>query len=501
MPFFLRVKRLDLSTGTGHAIVVLQDEEGRNFGIQPGDHVALTLPGSRKPLVVTANYSRREVRRGQLGLFREVWRGRRFKDGAAVELALLDRPPSIRAIRRKLLGKPLRPNEIYTIVRDIVADRLGTEELTYFVASGFIRDWSDDELYVLTKAIAETGTMLDFPSRVVADKHSIGGLTGNRTTMIVVPIVASLGVTIPKTSSRAITSASGTADTMEVLAPVTFPLSKIRRIVASANACLVWGGSLNLAPADDKIIRVSYPLSIEPYSKMVVSILAKKVAMGVTHLVIDLPYGPTAKVPDRRTAAAIALRFGRLARRFGIRLKVVMIEAREPIGRGVGPALEARDVLRVLQQKSWRPLDLEAKSVRLAGKLLELCGHSKRGEGVSTAREALRSGRAWRQMQRIIRLQGGNPRVDAEGILTAARRFRVHTPVAGRVVEVNTKAIDELCRILGAPNDKLAGMYVDRRIGDRVRRGERLFTLYATHADRLDLAKAALTSVKVMLVR
>lgn len=501
MPFFLRAKRLDFSTGGEHAIIVLQEDEGRNFGILPGDHVELTWRGARRGLIVTANYTRSKVRRGEVGLFREVWKGRRIRDDQPLALSLLDRPPSIRAIRTKLLGRRLTADEIGSVIRDIVSGRLGTEEITYFVASGFIRDWSNDELYALTKAIAETGSTIRFPGRIVADKHSVGGLTGNRTTMIVVPIVASYGVMIPKTSSRAITSASGTADTMEVLAPVTFPLEHIRKIVQKTHACIVWGGSLNLAPADDRIIRVSYPLSIEPYSKMIVSILAKKVAMGVTHLVIDMPYGRTAKIPDRKTADEIAAKFSLLARRFGIRLTVVMDEALEPIGRGVGPALEARDVLRVLQQKAWRPPDLEEKSVRLAGTLLELTGRCRSGEGRILARDSLRSGRAWKAMQAIIRAQGGQPTIDAEAILTGARRFRVHADRAGRIVQVDTKAIDELSRILGAPHDQLAGMYVDRRIGDRVRRGERLYTLYASQPDRLGLAEAALERVQPIAIR
>lgn len=502
MAFSLTARRLDFATGD-QLVVVLQRSEALRFGVLAGGVVQLHWKsnGRARHLVVTAQVTQHKVKPGQLGLFREAVRATHLRSGDTVTVELVSRPPSVEAITKKLRGGTLTAREIKTIVRDIVDHRLGPIEITYFMASSFVKPYSIAELIALTRAMAETGEQLRLPGRRVVDKHSVGGLAGNRTTMLVVPIVASLGLTIPKTSSRAITSPAGTADTMEVLAPVQFSLAQIRRLVTRTNACIIWGGGLAIAPADDLIIRVSRPLSFEPYDKMIVSILAKKVAMGVRSLVIDMPVGPSAKVPDFATARVLARKFDVVARAFGIKVKVIPTSAREPVGRGIGPVLEARDVLRVLQQRETRPHDLEAKSVRLAGELLELAGRARRGKGRALAHDVLRSERAWQTMQEIIRAQGGNPDVDADDLPVSTIKARVVADRTGTIVAVDNRAINHLAKTLGAPEAKAAGLYLHRRIGAVVERGQKLFTLYAPNRERLNLALAALPHVSIFTIR
>jgi len=362
-----------------------------------------------------------------------------------------------------------------------------------------MREYTNEELYYMTKAMAETGEMLKFPG-IVADKHSVGGLAGNRTTMVAIPILASLGLTIPKTSSRAITSPAGTSDTMEVLANVSFSAEDIRKIVKKIGACLVWGGGLNLAPADDKILKVSYPLSLEPYSKMLVSIMAKKVATGVTHLVIDMPVGPTTKIPDMKIANDLIKKFKYLARRFNIKIKVIAIKTEDPVGRGVGPALEARDVLRVLQQRDNYPADLANKSIHLSGELLELTGKAKKGHGASMAWRALESGDAWKKMQEIIKEQGGNSDVKPNDIVLGAYKKYFAALKSGTIIFTDNKAINTIARILGAPFDQLAGVYLNKEFDDQVKKGERLFTLYARSQERIKLASKALEKMIIFKI-
>ncbi len=495
MPFFLRAKKLDFSSGGQPWVVVIKEEEARTLGIVYGDLIELRW--GRQRATAVAYYTRHKVKRGEIGLFREVWKYRHVKNNEPISLHVLSRPPSIEAIRKKLLGEELDYKEMRSIIKDIVHHNLSKVEITYFVASSFIEDFSDQELYYMTKAMAETGEMLKLPSKVVADKHSVGGVAGNRTTMVVIPIVASYGVFIPKTSSRAITSPAGTADTMEVLAPVSIRFKKVGEIIKKHNCCLIWGGSFRLAPADDYIIRVQRPLALEPLDKMVVSIMAKKVAMGITHLVVDMPYGTNVKIRSRKEALHVKEKFEYIAKRFGIKIEVVMTLTKEPVGRGIGPSLEARDVLRVLQQKDYRPSDLQKKSIKLAGALLELAGRAKKGKGHMLAAEALTNGAAWKKMQDIIKAQGGNPKVDSEDLTMAAIRHRFHAPFAGRVKTVNDHTVDQVARILGAPHEKLAGIYINKRLGQKVRKGERLFTLYAQTQDRIDLALEALKQKKI----
>lgn len=496
MAFFLRAKKLPFSAGAP-LVVVLHARDAFHAGIRAGDR--LDVRWGRNHIAVLANTATQMVARGELGLFREVWAKKEIDELQPMQVALAERPKSIVAIQRKLLGKTLKQSEIQAIISDIVDGQLSDIQITYFVAASFAHEYTDDELYYLTKAMAETGEQLHFDGQVV-DKHSVGGLAGNRTTMVAIPIVASTGLLIPKTSSRAITSPSGTADTMEVLAPVSFSSDQIKKIVKKAGACLVWGGGLNLAPADDKIIKVSYPLALEPYTKMLVSIMAKKVACGINTLIVDMPVGPTTKIPTMGKAEELEARFLMLGRRFGMKVKVNKILSSDPVGLGIGPALEARDVLRVLQRKETRPLDLEEKSTRLAGELLELAGKVPRGRGGAAARQQLESGAAWKTMQKIIDAQGGDPSLDSEKVTLGAHKLYVNSPRDGRVKVVDNHSLNDLARTLGAPTEKLAGVYLNKEIGDQVKRGERLFTCYAATNDRIELAKQALGKLEVVQV-
>lgn len=498
MPFYLRAKKLDIESGDFPEII-LNANEARNFGIHPGDRIGLSWH-RRKRFFAIVDVSEKEVRPGEIGLFEDIWMKYPLRKKEIIEVAVVERPPSVEAIKKKMNGEKLSYEEVYYIISDIVKHRIGKIETTYFVAASYQHPYTLDELYFFTKAMAETGEQLRLPGKMVMDKHSIGGLAGNRTTMVVVPIIASLGLCIPKTSSRAITSPSGTADTMEVLAPVTFSMKRIKQMVLQNNACMIWGGGLSIAPADDLIIRVSKPMSLEPYDKMIVSIMAKKVAMAVQYLVIDMPYGPTTKVPNLARAKEIEKKFLYLGRRFGIRVKVVMVKAREPVGRGVGPALEARDVLRVLQQKELRPLDLEKKAVVLAGELLELCGKAKKGRGQKMAQEAITSGAAWKKMQQIIRAQGGHGSIDSDTVTLGGEYERIYTKLSGKITFVDNRAIDYIARTLGAPQEKPAGIHIHKRIGDQVAPGDKLYTLYAERRDRIELALKALEINKIFTI-
>lgn len=498
MAFYLQAKKLNIETGD-YPEVLLNEQEALNFGIHAGDQIGLSWYRQKRVFAV-ANLAEKEIRPGEIGLFEEIWRKYSVRKNEIIEVAMVKRPPSVHAINKKLVGKSLTYQEIYSIISDIVKRKLGSIELSYFVASSFVKSYSLRELYYLTKAIADTGEKLELPNKIVVDKHSVGGLAGNRTTMIVVPIVAAFGLFIPKTSSRSITSPSGTADTMEVIAPVGFSLKKITEMVLKNHACLIWGGGLNIAPADDLIIKVTRPLSLEPYDKMIVSIMAKKVAMGVKYLVIDMPVGPTTKIPTLKLAREIEKKFLYLGKKIGIKIQVFKIPAKEPIGRGIGPVLEARDVLRVLKQKQNRPKDLENKAVFLAGKLFELAGQVPRGQGKAAASEILEKGKAWKKMQAIIKNQGGNPHIDSDSVALGGEYLRVYSSKAGRITAVDNRAIDEIARTLGAPKEKPAGLYLHKRIGQSVKKGSKLFTFYAERKERIELAKKAIEKINIFSI-
>lgn len=495
MAVFLKAKKMDFFTGK-QLIVMMNEEEADNFGIQAGDKISLQWRGN-KFVNAEVNVSSKGIKPGYVGLYKDIWKKNPVELNEIMELHILSRPDSILAIKKKLLGGRLNYDEFYSIMKDIGDNRLTSVGITYFAASSFFFPYTNNELFYMAKAMAESGDILKFGKGIIADKHSIGGIAGNRTTMVTVPIIASLGIRIPKTSSRAITSPAGTADTMEVLAPVTFSIEEMREIINKTNACLIWGGGFNLAPADDKILKVTYPLSLEPYDKMIVSIMAKKIATAVTHLVIDMPIGETTKVPNFKTALELKKKFEFIASRYGIKIKIVITNSSDPVGRGIGPALEARDVLRVLQQKENRPMDLELKSLKLAGKLLELCGKVGRGQGFRIARSQLQSGSAWKKMSEIIKAQGGQPEIDSEAVTLGAVKHYVNSETSGIIRMTNNNRINDLCRILGAPGDKLAGIYLNKEIGNKVVKDERLFTMYARNEARMSLAREAIKKLKI----
>lgn len=262
----------------------------------------------------------------------------------------------------------------------------------------------------------------------------------------------------------------------------------------------MWGGALRIAPADDKIIKVSYPLVMEPYNKMIVSIMAKKVAMGIKYLVIDMPIGRNTKIKDKKAADMIERKMQYIASKFGIKLKIMVSRVIDPSGRGIGPALEARDILRVWQQKKNRPMDLEKKALKITSALLALTGKFSETEAQKAARENLRSLKAWEKAKEIINAQGGNSNIDSEKIKLGAYQHKVKAVKNGRIAMYDNKAIIEFCRILGAPTIKQAGIYLDKVIGNKFKKGETLFTLYADSSDRLDLAKAALKKGNILKI-
>lgn len=495
--FFLRTKKLDIKTGYPW-IAVIHEKDSRRYGIRAGDE--LNFHWRRRKTVVTIDITDTLVNPGQIGLFKDILEHYEIKKNELIELSLADRPKSIKAIQKKVLGKKLSYREIYSIISDIAEYRLGETEISFFVASAFGQNkFSLEEIYYTTKAMAYTGKVFNF-GRVVADKHSTGGLPGNRVTPIIVAIIASYGITIPKTSSRAVTSAAGTADTFEVLAPVTFKSKEVEKIVKKVGACLVWGAE-KIAPADDRIIKTSYQLGIEPYTKMVISIMAKKVAMGITHLILDVPVGPTTKITTLKRARQIKKLFLYLARKFNIKARVLIHRSvKGPIGRGIGPVLEARDILRVLQQKENRPRDLEEKSIRLAGNLLELIGKAKKGTGHYLARKALINGQTWHKMQEIIKTQGGQP-IDSEELKLGRIKYDVKAKNSGRIIAIHNKNLVEICRLLGAPGEKAAGVYLHKVVREPVKRGETIFTLYTNSILHLNLAKEAIKKIWVYKIR
>jgi len=413
---------------------------------------------------------------GELGLSQQAFIQLSEKEGCKVRVDHAEPPLSMDAVRRKINGERLSLQEFEGIARDIGENRYSKMEMAAFLVASGQTSLDRDEVLYLSKAMLDTGEKLDWREALVADKHCIGGIPGNRTSMLVVPIVAAHGMLIPKTSSRAITSPSGTADTMEILADVNLTPEKLNDIVHQERGCIAWGGTAKLAPVDDKLISVERPLGIDSRGQMVASILSKKLAAGSSHLLIDIPVGPTAKVRHMREALALRKLFEFVGDRLNIHLEVVITDGRQPIGRGIGPALEARDVMQVLENDPNAPADLRQKSLQLAGRILEFDPDVRGGQGYAIARDILDSGRAVAKMNAIIDMQGRRKKTSFHpGELC----FEVIAEEEGVVSHIDNFRLAHIARIAGAPMDKRAGIDLLKKMGDPVKKGDILYHVYA----------------------
>ncbi|MCX8070850.1 MAG: thymidine phosphorylase family protein [Candidatus Binatia bacterium] len=484
-----KLRRVGIDTLSEHVVFIHEEAViAGNLGFRPLDRVRIWgdtgLSGAEREITGILNFcTDRLVKPDEIGLSEVAFRDLGLQEGAVVHAAHAPAPKSVDLVRSKLWGQVLNEDAFTQILRDVVAHRYSKVELSMFVLACALRPMELEELVSLTKAMICTGTTLRFSHTPIADKHCIGGIPGNRTTMVVVPILAALGLTVPKTSSRAITSPAGTADTMGVLANVALDPPALYRVIERAGACIAWGGALGLAPADDILITVERPMEIDTEAQMVASILSKKKTAGATHALLDIPVGPSAKVRNLEHAQRLGTLFQSVARHLDLHLEVTITDAHGPIGWGIGPRLEALDVLAVLQREPQAPTDLREKSLYLAARILELTGKVPGGHGYRAAVSVLDSGKAWEAFQKIVEAQGARP-------LPPEARFRVEfpSPADGRIRAIHCWHMARVAKHAGAPAHASAGVRLLRTVGDVVQRGEPLFEIHAQSEAQLNFA-------------
>ena len=471
---FLSTKRLGLHTQREPIVIVRADcPVCRSEGLSSRSQVLLRTNG-REVTAILFQHDGNLLEPGEIGLSEPAWAMLRSTEGERVEIGHAPSLESMSAVRQRIYGTALDEPAMEAIVADIVAGRYSDVQVAAFLTAGTTQPLSEAETIALTGAMARSGEQLRWGSGRIVDKHSVGGLPGNRTTPIVVAIAAACGLVIPKTSSRAITSPAGTADAMATVTRVDLGVDEIRQVVAAEGGCLAWGGAVNLSPADDIFIGVERQLDIDPEGQLIASVLSKKVAAGSTHLVLDIPVGPTAKVRSPEVAERLAGRLETIAATFGIKAVCIRSDGSQPVGRSIGPALEMRDVLAVLRCDDGAPADLRERALTLAAALLEIGGAAEPGMGLPLARATLASGAAWRKFERICLAQGGFREPER-----ARLEHEILAETGGRVIAIDNRKIGRLARLAGAPDRPAAGLQIHVRLGDRVRQGQKLVTLHA----------------------
>jgi len=480
----LRVKRLHLHS-QHQAVVVMRTDchVCRSEGLAARSQVLLSYGERHVQATLFQVEGDSLLAPDEAGLSETAWDLLGVTEGEAISVSHPPAISSLASVRRRIYGNRLDAQAFSDIVGDVVAGRYTDVHLAAFLTASAALPLNEDETAELTDAMVKVGGHLRWDAPIVVDKHCVGGLPGNRTTPIVVAIVAANGLVMPKTSSRAITSPAGTADTMETLAPVDLDMATLRRVVEAEGGCVAWGGAVHLSPADDIFVRVERELDVDTEGQLIASVLSKKIAAGSTHVVIDIPVGPTAKVRSGEAADQLADRMRAVAARFGLSATCIQTDGAQPVGRGIGPALEAFDVLAVLQNAPAAPDDLRHRAALLAGAALEIGGKAEQGRGTVMALETLSSGKAWTKFEAICRAQGGlraPPKASSVHALVA--------PSAGRVVHIDNRKVARLAKLAGAPEAKAAGVHMEVRLGATIDRGQPLLHVHAETASELSYA-------------
>ncbi|MFX0075181.1 MAG: AMP phosphorylase [Candidatus Hermodarchaeota archaeon] len=486
----LKVKTINFETGNTKDVVI-NIKDAQTLGQKAGDRINIkNLESSNIEekywiAILQVDYSNSLVKPGEIGVFLDILKEKpTIKNNMILSVKSADPPDSFKFIQKKIKGNKLSSEEINSIISDTVSGALSRIDLAAFITGASINGMDNEEMTALTYAEARSGEIFNFGPEVY-DKHSTGGVPGNKVSLIIVPIVAAAGLTIPKSSTRAITSPSGTADSMEILAPVVFEAEKLKTIVSEQNACIIWGGALDIVPADRILIDIQRPLHMDPISLMIPSILSKKLSMGVKYLALDIPVGIGTKFPTLDSGTLFAHKFKEIAKNVGVEAECALTLAHQPIGHCIGPALEAREALILLKNYSAGPNSLIEKSTALAGILLEMGGKAEKDKGQTLAKEILRSGQAYEKMKEIIEIQGGDPEISPDQIKLGPHSKEFYAPKSGHITEVNNAIINSIAKAAGCPFSKTAGVEIFKKQGAKVQEGELILKVYSGNTSNL----------------
>ncbi len=477
----LKIKILKWSAGI--PVAMLNEDTANLIGVKTKGRIFIrTLSKNSQGISTIVDIAKTLVRKNEIAISSELKERLNLHAGQKVDIDLSSPPKSMAFIKKKMNGLSLSQNEISEIIKDVVDNSLSEAEISLFISSMYEKGMNMKETVYLINAILHSGKTLKFnlKNKLVADKHSIGGIPGNRTTPIVVSICAAAGLVMPKSSSRAITAPAGTADVIETIAKVEFSSDELEKILKKTGAFLIWGGSLEIVPADEKIISIEKMLNIDPEAQLLASIMSKKLASGAKYILIDIPYGKTAKV-TREKALGLKKKFEYLGKHFHKKLKVVLTRGDEPIGNGIGPILEIIDIKKILARDNDAPKDLEKKSLFLSGELLEMTGKARKGQGIKMATQILDSGKAFAKFREIIKAQKGS----LDHLKLAKFKKDIILIKDAEITEIDNKKINSLGRITGCPMDKSAGLYLYKHVGDKLKKGEKILTIYAESKSRL----------------
>ncbi|PTO38763.1 pyrimidine-nucleoside phosphorylase [Enterococcus mundtii] len=397
-------------------------------------------------------------------------------------------------IEKKRDGHQLSKEEISYIVTNYTNDNIPDYQISALLMAIFYQDMTDEEITDLTLAIAHSGDVIDLSSLdgIKVDKHSTGGV-GDTTTLILAPLVASVGATVAKMSGRGLGYTGGTLDKLEAIPGFRIELSdeEFIRTVNESKVAVI-GQSGNLAPADKKLYALrDVTATVNSIPLIASSIMSKKIAAGADAIVLDVTTGDGAfmkNIDDARRLAKTMTRIGKLASRQTV---AVISDMSEPLGEAIGNSLEVVEAIETLQGNG--PEDLVEMCYALGSQMVVL---AEKAASIEEAREmlkeALESGKALAKFKEMIQNQGGDPTVVDEParLLTARYIYELPAKTTGVVTKIVANELGIAAMMLGAGRktkedsiDHAVGLRLNKKIGDKVEAGESLLTIYSNEED------------------
>jgi len=412
-------------------------------------------------------------------------------------------PIAVRAIdviRRKRDGMELSRPEIDAWIGAYTRGDIPDYQASAWLMAVLWRGMTRAETAALTDAMLHSGEVLDlssFPSRKV-DKHSTGGV-GDKTSLVLAPLAAAAGVTVPMISGRGLGHTGGTLDKLEAIPGfnVNLSVAEFRRVLATSG-CAMIGQTAEVAPADRKLYALrDVTCTVESPYLICASIMSKKLAEGIDALVLDVKTGSGAFMKDEEDAAFLAELMVETGERMGKQVVALITDMDQPLGKKIGNALEVVEVIEILRGAG--PEDLRELCLELAGWMLHLGGVSKTvAEGKQTSAQLISSGKALEKFRQMVELQGADPRVvdDVKKLPQARHTMQVAGRTTGYIASMQCEQIGNACVILGGGRerkedtvDPSVGIVLHKKVGDHVAAGEPLATIYYNAEARAERAR------------
>ena len=440
--------------------------------------------GGEKPLYAFLQItdSNKIVKPGELGLNSEAFAKLGLPEGEKVSLSLTLPPPSLGAIKRKIAGNVLSAKDYAAIVSDIASNRYSTAEVAAFlVAIGSF--FTPAEMVDFTEALCGEKVLDWEREEIVTDYACVDHVPANKVDLIVAAIVAAYGLPMPKVLSSNVGGGAGVVDAMKVLANVDMGVADFKKQVWEKRAAIADFDKADICPADKIISQIERQSGIVTMERTISSIIANKMAMGITHLLLDIPVGARAKI--KNTAEAMRLRkvIEYICDMCGLNVDIAITDASEPIGNGIGAVLEARDIVKVLKNKDDAPEALREKALFIAGRILEFDPKLRGGQGYLVAKEILKSGKALDAWKQIVKSQG-EKEIDSLGHLTKD----IVAEKSGKVKRINTSLVNKIAILAGAGQYAGAGVDLLLKTGDNVSKGDTLYRIYSCNSSDFSLA-------------